>query len=135
MLLWIWTRNDETGLLDDEFRDGDVLQTQPDAFEPSIGNIEKRTFLIIKIPDPPNIAKVASDLVRQEYAPGASPEVRVVRRKRIYRLDWRAKFTADEIAVIEDAAQALPDGATAQGGLVTAGVVIGLFTIGDLVRK
>lgn len=135
MLIWIWTRNDETGVLDDEFRDGDVFKTKPDTFEASIGGIEKKSWLIVKTPDPPNYAKVESDLERPEYAQGPSPEQSVIRRKRIYRCDWRSKFTADEIAIIEDATATLPDGDTANGGTVTAGVVAGLFNVGDLVRK
>lgn len=136
MLLWIWTRNDATGLLDDEFRDGDVLQTKPDSFEPSIGTQEKKSFLILKVPDPPNMAVVEQELVRTEYAPGeSSSELNVVRRKRIYRLNWRAKFTEDEIALVASANDTLPDGSTANGGTVAAGVVSGLFTIAEFIRK
>ena len=39
MLIWIFTRDDESGLLDGEFRNGDISQTKPDSFEASIGNI------------------------------------------------------------------------------------------------
>lgn len=136
MLLWIWPRNDETGLLDDEFRDGDVLQTKPDSFEGSIGLQEKKSWLIIKIADPPNYSKVEADLVRSEYTPGPTlGDDPVVRRKRLYTLDWRTQFTAAEIAIIEDANQTLPDGALSSGGTVASGVVSGKFTIGSLRRK
>lgn len=135
MILWIWTRNDATGLLDDEFRDGDIFQTKPDSFEPSIGVQEKKSFLIVKIPDPPNLAVVGEDLVRPEYAAGPSPDETVIRRQRRYRLDWRAKFNAEEIALVESAASVLPDGATGGGGSVTSGVVSSLFTITDFIRK
>ncbi len=136
MILWVFTRDDETGLLDDEFKDGDVLQTKPDSFESSIGGQEKKSFLIVKIPDPPNPTKVEPELVASEYNAGATPQDdHVIRRKRKYRLDWRTKFTATEIGVVEDATQTLPDGVTAQGGTVTSGVVDGLFEITDLRRK
>ena len=136
MLLWVWFRNDETGLLDDEFRDGDVLQTKLDSFEPSIGTQEKKSWLIVKIPDPANIQKFRDDFERAEYSPGPTAESEnVVRRKRIYRLPWRNKFSAEEIAVIEDANAMLADGNTASGGTVVSGVVSGLFTVADFVRK
>lgn len=135
MIFWIWTRNDATGLLDDEYREGDVLMTKPDTFEPSIGAQEKKSFLIVKIPDPPNYAKVEADLVVPEYAPGPTPDENVIRRRCRYRLDWRTRFTEAEIALIESANNMLPDGATASGGTVASGVVSGLFAIGDFVRK
>lgn len=136
MILWIWTRNDETGLLDDEFRDGDVMQTKPDSFEPSIGLQEKKSFLILKVTDPPNMAKVQTDLERSEYAPGPTlGDDPVVRRKRIYNLNWRTRFAASEIAVVVDANAMLPDGTTQGGGTVVSGVVSGLFAVGDLSRK
>lgn len=135
MLLWIFTRNDETGLLDDEFRDGDILQTQADALEPTIGSQDKKSYLIVKIPDPANLAKVTADIVLPEYVSGPTPDANVVRRKRRYRLDWRTKFSQEEIALIEDANDLLPDGTTAGGGTVTSGVVAGLFAITDFVRK
>ncbi|WP_455387613.1 hypothetical protein [Petrachloros mirabilis] len=135
MLLWIWTRNDETGLLDNEFKDGDILLTKEDSFEASIGLQEKKSWLIIKIPDPPNMTTVAADLVLPEYAAGPTPDENVVRRKRRYRLDWSSRFTESEIALIQNANDMLPDGTTAQGGTVAAGVVSGLFTIEQFLRK
>lgn len=135
MLLWIWTRNDETGLLDDEFRDGDILQTKPDSFEPSLGTQEKKSYLIVKIPDPPNLAKVATDLVTPEYMAGQTPEENVIRRKCRYTLDWRTKFVASEIATVEDANAMLADGTLESGGTVVSGVVSGKFSIMDFRRK
>src|SRR4030042_1714347 len=126
MILWIWPNDDETGLLDDEFKDGDVLQTKPDSFEPSIGSVEKKTKLIIKIPDPLNLAKVTEDLVRPEYVSGPTPDETVIRRKCRYTLDWRTRFAESEIAIIEDGLPMLPDGATQSGGVVTRGVGSGL---------
>lgn len=136
MILWVWTRNDASGLLDDEFRDGDVMMTKPDSFESSIGAQEKKSWLVLKIVDPPNMARVQEELERSEYAPGPTPgDDNVVRRMRIYSVNWRSKFTSQEIAIIEDANQTLPDGATSGGGTVTSGVVSGLFTIKDFSRK
>ncbi len=130
MLLWIWTRDDETGVLDDEFRDGDVMMARADTFEPSIGVEEKKSWLIVQVPDPPNMDKVLTSLERSEYAPGAqNGDDPVVRRKRLYALNWRGKFTAAEIALIEGRA-GLPDGQT-----VVNGIIVGKFTIRDLSRK
>lgn len=136
MLVWIWPRNDETGLLDDEFRDGDPLLTKPDSFEPSIGIQEKKSWLIVKIPDPQNVAKFQTDFERAEYTPGATAaEDPSIRLKRIYRLPWRNKFSASEIATVEDSNAMLADGQTSGGGTVVSGVVSGLFTVNDFVRK
>ncbi len=136
MLIWIWTRDDESGLLDGEFRDGDIFQTKPDSFEASIGGQEKKSYLIIKTPDPPNYTKFASEVEAAEYAPGPTlGSENVVRNKRKYRLEWRTKFSSSETVLIESANDTLPDGATEGGGTVTAGVVDGLFTVTDLIRK
>lgn len=135
MLLWIWTRDDETGLLDDEFKDGDILQVKPDSFEGSIGLQEKKSFLILKVTDPPNLNKVMDDLVTPEFGAGPTPDENVVRRKCRYTLDWRLKFIAEEITTIANPATMLADGVTAQGGTVASGVVSGLFTVQDLRRK
>jgi hypothetical protein len=136
MLIWVWTRDDETGLLDDEFKDGDIFQTQPDSFEPSIGNQEKKSFLITKVVDPPNLSKVEESIIRSEYAPGPTVgDDPVVRRKRIYNVNWRTKFSANEVALIESANDALPDGPTEGGGVVTSGVISDLFTFKDFNRK
>lgn len=134
MQILIWTRNDETGLLDDEFRDGDPLQVRDDAF--AFGPQEKKSWLAIKIPDPSLFEKFAADFERSEYSPDPNSEVgSIVRHKRIYRLPWRNKFSANEIATIEDANAMLADGATSGGGTVVSGVVSGLFTVADFVRK
>ena len=135
MILWIWYRNDATGLLDGEFRDGDILQTKPDSFEPSIGIQEKKSWLIVKIPDPPNLAAVQAELVLPEYAAGPTPEENVIRRACRYTLDWRTRLSASERAVVEDGDAMLADGTTSAGGTVVSGVVSGLFAIGDFKRK
>ncbi len=134
MLIYIWTRDDETGLLDDEFKDGDVKAVKADT-DP-IGGLEPKSSLIVKVPDPPNYAKVEVDIQKTDYAAGATPQdAHVVRRKRAYRLDWRSYFTADEIAIIEDGNQALPDGELESGGSVTNGIVENKFVFTDLRRK
>lgn len=131
MLVKIWTRNDETGLYDDEFRDGDVDSVYDDSFELSLGTQDKKSWLIIKIPNPPNQSKFQNEITRPEYGvPDAFGAENIIRRKRIYRLEWRQKFTADEIAIIEDATQNLPDGPD-----VVSGVVYNKFTWTDFARK
>lgn len=135
MLVKVFPRDDGTGFLDDEMRDGDPLEVHPDSFEGSLGTQEKKSYLIIKIPDPPNLSAVMQAMVRPEYVPGPNPEENLVRRQRIYRIDWRSRFTAEEIDIIEDANATLPDGALASGGTVSSGVVSGKFTINDFIRK
>lgn len=133
MLLWIWPRNDGTGLLDEEFRDGDVFQVKDDSFEPSIGTQERKSWLIVKIPDPPNKVRVMEDLGRSEYAQGPAGSEPIVRRARIYAVNWRTKFTLEQQAIVADPTQMLAD-ATADG-TVAGGVVSDLFTLADVFRK
>lgn len=130
MIVQIWCRNDGTGLLDEEMRDGDVFAVYPDSFESSLGTNDKRSWLCVKIPDPPNVAAIMPALVESEWAPGPTPDENIIRRARIYKCNWRSKFTSEEIAIIEDALQTLPD-----GPYVTSGVVHGKFTIADFSRK
>jgi len=136
MLIWVWTRNDQSGILDGEFRDGDIDHAKPDSFEPSIGSQEKLSWLIVKVPDPPNMMAFINALEIPEYAPG--PELDdgpPVRRRRVYRLPWRNKLSAAEVAIKEAATSNLPEGATSGGGTVVNGVVSGLFSVSDFVRK
>ena len=136
MIALIWVRDDETGILEDEFKDGDIHVIHPDSFEPSLGAQEKKSWLVVKIPDPPNLAKVQNDLTKSEYRSGESNNhPPVVAKKRLYRLEWRSRFDGSEIAVIEDAAQQLPDGTTSAGGTVTDGVLDGVFTAADFRKK
>ncbi|NNE62342.1 MAG: hypothetical protein HKN35_15730, partial [Woeseia sp.] len=95
-----------------------------------------KSFLILKIPDPPNYNKFETDMVDPEYTPGATPgSENVIRRKRKYKIDWRQRFSANEINLIESASDTLPDGATQGGGTVVSGVVSDLFTVSDMLRK
>lgn len=136
MIIQLFTRDDESGILDGELRDGDVFATKLDSEEGSIGGIEKKTYLFLKVPDPPNLHVFRDELAKSEYLPAASasedPQIRYARK---YRIDWRTKFTGAEIEFIESAQSTLPDGPTAAGGSVTAGVVSNLFTVQDLIRK
>lgn len=136
MIIQLFTRDDETGILDGELRDGDVFGTKLDSEEGTIGGIEKKTYLFIQVADPPKLSAFQAELVKPEYMPAPSgstdPEIRYARK---YRIDWRLKFTQGEIDLIESASSTLPDGQTANGGAVTAGVVSGLFTVNDLIRK
>lgn len=135
MLIQVLVRDEGSGFLDHEGRDGDPLQTFLDSFEPNLGTSDKRSFLVIKIPDPPNMVAVRSALGEEEYAPGPSAEEVVVRRKRKYRINWRGAFTAEEIVIIEDSVAMLPDGQLSSGGTVVSGVVSDKFTIADFIRK
>ena len=135
MLLQIFPRDDETGILDGEIRDGDVFAARPDSDEVSLGGLEKKAYLFLKVPDPPNLSAFLSELGKPEYLPAPGSSSTDVRYARKYRVEWRTKFTAAEIAHIEDSDDQLQDGTTAGGGFVTAGVVADLFTVNDLIRK
>lgn len=135
MLLQILVRDEGSGFLDHEGRDGDPLIVHLDSFEPSLGVQDKKSFLIVKIPDPPNLESVKAALGESEFAQGPSAEEVVVRRFRKYAVNWRSKFTQDEIDIIEDSNAMLPDGALSSGGTVTSGVVSGKFTVLDFLRK
>lgn len=113
MLVYIWTRDD--GITDQDFFDGDVFLIFDDTHVP--GAQEEKSWLIAKVPDYP----FKDELVSSEYAqgPGIDP---VIRRQRKYRVDWRPKFTPEEVIVIEDATQ-------------TLGVVEGKFNVSDITRK
>ena len=136
MIIKVSIRNDETGVLDGERRDGDIMSTKLDSEEGTLGGIEKKTSLFIKIPDPPNIENFRAGIVEPEYGAAASAgEDPPVRHYRKYRIEWRTRFSAQEIALIESVADQLPDGPTASGGDVSLGVVSGLFTYTDIIRK
>jgi len=134
MQLVIFTRDDETGVLDGEFRDGDISRVYPDSTD--VGNMTKKTKLVVIVEDPPNFERWQSEMVTPEYLAGATPQDESpMKFKRKYRVDWRAKFTLAEIAIIKDVSQILPDGETDQGGVVVSGVVSNLFTLQDVIRK
>ena len=121
MLVWIWTRNDGTGILDDEFRDGDIFMVKEDSFEPSIGEMSKKAYLIAKMPDPPNKAAVMEGLVQEEWEPDSSGGTRI-KRQRKYKINWREKFDAEEAEIVRDPLQ-------------TLGIVADRFTVADCIRK
>jgi len=121
MLLQLYVRND--GISDEDLRDGDIFATKTDAGEAILGDQEKKSYLFVKLPDPANVADLLLELVKSEYAPGPG-EFNEIRRMRKYRVDWRPKFTSEEIAIIEDATQ-----------IFGTGVVENRFTIGDVSRK
>ena len=134
MLIQIWVRDDESGLLDGESRDGDIQSTKLDT--DSVGGQEKKSFLFVKVADPPNMQAFRDELITPEYLPAASagtdPQVK---HKTKYRVDWRTKFSESEIATVSNATQVLPDGSTSAGGNVVNGIVEDLFVIGDIIRK
>ena len=133
MIVLVWYRDDGAGL-DNDFRDRDVFQTHEDSFEGSLGNQEKKSFLIVKMDDPPNLAAVMAELEKSEYEPGPG-ETHVVRRARAYQFPYELFFTTAELAIIRDGTQMLPDGALEGGGSVTSGVVSGKFEYADRIRK
>ena len=135
MILVIFPRDDETGILDGEFRDGDISQVHEDTHVP--GGLDVKANLWIRVPDPPNKTKFMEELVKPQYnPPPTSGEPSPVRHKSRWRVEWRQKFTpVTEIPLVEDSNQRLPDGPTTAGGNVVNGIVEDLFTIKDLIRK
>src|SRR3990167_2008017 len=62
MLIQLLVRDEGTGFLDHEGRDSDPLITFLDSFEASLGSQDKKSFLIVKIPDPPGLSQVKAAL-------------------------------------------------------------------------
>lgn len=135
MIALLWTRDEASGILDEDSRENDVLKVLLDADEATLGGIEKKSYLAIKIPDPPNIANVMTALVEPEYKVTEDPAETKIRRKRSFFVTWRSKFNADEIAIIEDQTQQFVDGPLVSGGSVVSGVIYDKFTIEDFIRK
>jgi hypothetical protein len=121
MIVYIWTRNDGTGILDDEFRDGDIMMCKPDSWEESVGISERAEYLVVKMPDPPSLQAVMTGLVQEEWEPDGSGMSRI-KRQRKFAINWRAKFTETERAIIADP-------------FATLGVVADRFTHADIIRK
>lgn len=135
----------DEGPLDFNRKSGDVVFCKLDT-DPAPGTQETKSWLWLSFPDPTNVnggafppaylAQVRDDMAREEYQPGATPDANEIRRARRYSVpNWRQSFSADELAVIDDATQVLPDGSTTFGGTVASGVVSGLFTFASIVRK
>lgn len=128
-------RDNGSGVLDGEYHEGDTLQALPDSEESALGGNDKKSYLIFKVPDPSNMAKVLTALSEPEYQPGPTASQNSIKRARRYTLDWRSRFTIEEQAIIEDGSQILPDGELSGGGTVVSGVVYGKITFGDVSRK
>src|SRR5690606_19011031 len=131
--------------LDFNLKAGDVVFCKLDT-DPAPGTQEQKSWLWASIPDPlntngqpfpaPYLAAVKADMQREEYQPGPSPDANEIRRARRYSVpNWRQQFSPEELATIEDGAMTLADGETSFGGTVASGVVSGLFTFSDIVRK
>lgn len=133
------------GPLDFNRKAGDIVfcyldtGTQP-------GNQEKKSWLIVEFPDPTNhvgspyppsyLDQLKDDFEAAEYSAGPTPESNEIRRARKYSIpNFRQHFSPDELVAIDSAAAVLADGETSQGGTVVSGVVSGLFTFDDIVRK
>ena len=132
------------GPLDINLQAGDIVFAREDTAP--IGGQEVKSWLALKIDDPVNSvgapfppatqAAIRDDLQRQEFSPGPTPDANLIRRERKHAIHtYRSRFSQIELAIIDDATQTLPDGPTAFGGTVAAGVVSGLFTFADLQRK
>ena len=134
----------DEGPLDYNRKSGDIVFAY--LAGDSIGNQEKKSWLVAAFDYPTNQAgsefpaaymlELKADLQGEEFATGPTPEANIIRRARKYSVpNWAQRFSAAELVTIRDATAFLADGDTSQGGTVLAGVVSGLFTFADIVRK
>ena len=100
MRLMLWARDE--GFTDGEFRDGDIFQVQPDAWEP--GTKELQRFLIVQMPD---FAGNWEELMKSEYTVGSGGEP-ILRRMRAYRVDYATKLDPETLAAARDPQQSVP---------------------------
>jgi hypothetical protein len=128
-ILYVWRRND--GALARDFRTGDVGFIFPGTMTP--GTQDVKSFLVVRIPIPPNAEQVKEDWERPEAETTIDGE-QVIARKARYALNFQPSFTEAEMELINTGA-GLPNGPTAFGGTVVAGVVEGLFTATDVYPK
>ena len=136
MILQIFNRDDESGLLPSELRRGDVFAVHEDSYVP--GGIERQTSLFVKMPDPPKLAEFQKALVQSRYGqPATIGEDAPVVLAREWKLEYWLSFAPEQVAIIdnEGGLDVLPDGALDGGGTVTEGVVEGRFTVNDLRLK
>lgn len=135
----------DEGPLDFNRKSGDIVLVYLDS-DPTPGNQEKKSWLITAFDYPTNqsggefppayMAQLKSDMMEEEYGPGPTPDANKIRRARKYSIpNWAQQFSADELVTIRDANAFLADGDTTQGGTVLSGVVSGLFSFADIVRK
>ena len=109
MICLVYYRNDGSGILLTEARDGDVLEIRND--NAVISDQEQKSFLCIQVPEstpaqPYEANAVRAALQDSEYGVGPDGDVITVRFRR-YKVDWRKKFTAAEQAIITDPLQTL----------------------------
>ena len=112
----------------------DILKIEDDGS--AVGNQDKKSYLILSMPDAPNYLAFKAEALKPQYTgdPAAENSL-VVRHKSKYYIDYPAKLTQDEVAIVDDGAQQLPDGPLTGGGSVTDGIVSGIFTYKDFIRK
>jgi hypothetical protein len=113
MRLLVWIRDE--GVLDTNFRDGDIFQSWPDEWTP--GSKETQRWLAVQIPEGLDPA----ELVTSEYAVGPGEEP-VVRRMRKYRLDYAPRLTPEELEAAKDPNVDVP-------------LIEGRYSLVDVVRK
>lgn len=103
MILQIFVRDDETGLLPGELRRGDVFAVHDDSYVP--GGIERKTFFFVKVPDPPKITDFQTQLVRSRYGvPGTQGEDAPVILAREWKLEYWLSMTPEQVDLIDNTA-------------------------------
>jgi len=143
MIVVIKVRDD--GPLDRNLKAGDIISCYADGW--SVGGFEKKYGKVaVSITDPVNsngaafpdayLADLRISLAEQEFEVGPTPDANRVRRERKHGVPfYRQKFSPSELAIIDAGTETLPDGETSFGGTVLAGVISGLFSFTDIVRK
>jgi len=136
MIVQIFNRDDETGLLPSELRRGDVFAVHDDSYVP--GNIERKTFFFVQITDPPKLEEFQEALIRSRYGIAATenedPPVILARE---WKLEYWLFLSPEQIELIDNTNQldVLPDGPIDGGGTVTNGILAGRFSINDFRYK
>ena len=149
MILQISTRDDESTLLPDERRRGDVFAVYPDTFIPA--TIERATWFFPKLPDPPLLSKWQSQLVLPRYGnPPTDNEPRPVILFREWKLEYWLFLPENEVGIIDNGSDADPNtpgyqaeegvnylatGPLGTGNVTEGGVLEGVFTVNHLKYK
>lgn len=125
MLAFVMVRDE--GARPESCREGDILLIRPDSFEESLGEQDKKSYLIVKFPNPPNYPadeSAADFYVTPEYGAVDEGGNVDITRARSYTVGWKDKFTEEERETIRDRTL-----------ILGTGVVSGRFTLADIVPK
>ena len=135
MIVFLMPRDDETGVLHGEFRDGDISSSKFDT-DP-IGNQEKKSRLPAHIDVQQGESLFVQKMNQAEYSVDQFGQPQLKTAARYYIPDWRTRFSSSEIAAIEDSTALIANGPLSHGNgaEVIDGIVHGVFTVEDITQK